>query len=273
VYDCATASCADGLAAAGNRGRLHQRSDYVSRNVTRTLPDGSASTVTIYELKPGVRTRNGTFLENGDREQEYTGASITFNKRLADRWMMRGNFTWSDWTWETPQSELEDGSPLLNRAFDGDPVLQGSGTGSGAKGSVYINSEWSYSLNGLYQVAPDRVWGFNVAANLTGRQGYPLPYFRREGRAGGVSGNANISIQYAGQDEFRLDDIHVVDLRLEKEFTFNEIGLTLGVDCFNAFNEGTTLQRQHRLGIATSNHITEVLSPQIFRLGARISFR
>ncbi len=41
---------------------------------------------------------------------------------------------------------------------------------------MFINSTWSYSLNGLYQIAPDRPWGFNVAANLNGRQGYPLRY-------------------------------------------------------------------------------------------------
>jgi len=39
-------------------------------------------------------------------------------------------------------------------------------------GGPNINSKWSYSLNGLYQVAPDRPWGFkNAALNLTGRQG------------------------------------------------------------------------------------------------------
>ena len=227
-------------------------------------------TVTVWELKPGLTSRNGVFIENGDREQDYLGASFTFNKRLANRWMLRGNVSWQDWEWNVPDSELEDQTQFLGGGHDGDPVLQGSGTGSGSKGGVYINSNWSYSVNGLYQIAPDRPWGFNVAANLTGREGYPVPYYRRVAR-NGIPGQANVQI--VGSDEFRNDDINVVDARLEKELTFSDFGLTLGVDVFNLLNENFVLQRQHRLNNAATNNVTEVLSPRIFRVGARLSFR
>jgi len=250
-------------------GRVHNRNDYQAKQITATLPNGQTVTQTIWELKPGVTTRNGLFYTNGDREQEYVGAALTFNKRLANRWMLRGNVSWQDWTWNVPNSELEDQTPFLGVGQDGDPVLQGSGTGSGSKGGVYINSNWSYSVNGMYQVAPDRPWGFNLAGNLTGREGYPIPYFSRQAR-NNIPGNTNVAIAV---DEFRNDDIHVFDARVEKEFTFSDIGLTLGVDVFNVLNESYVLQRQHRLGIRTTNHVTEILSPRIFRVGARLSFR
>jgi hypothetical protein len=251
-------------------GRKHTRGDYQAKTVTATLPSGEVRTVTVYELKPGLTSRNGIFVENGDREQDFMGASLTFNKRLSNRWMVRGNVSWQDWEWNVPDSELEDPTHFLGGGHDGDPVLQGSGTGSGAKGGVYINSDWSYSVNGLYQIAPDRPWGFNVAGNLTGREGYPIPYFRRVPR-NGIPGQANV--QVSGSDEFRNDDIHVLDARIEKEFTFSDVGLTLGVDVFNALNENFVLQRRHQLGIRQTNHVTEILSPRIFRLGARLSFR
>ena len=38
---------------------------------------------------------------------------------------------------------------------------------------------------------------------------------------------------------------------MEKEFTFSDFGLTLGVDCFNLFNESYVLQRNHRLAQST----------------------
>ncbi|HYN22492.1 MAG TPA: hypothetical protein VE078_16150, partial [Thermoanaerobaculia bacterium] len=253
-----------------NIGRLHTRNDYQSRVITSTLPNGQSVQTTIWELKPGITTRNGTFLENGDREQNFTGASFTFNKRLANRWMLRGNVSYQDWEWETPDSELEDPTRFIPGAHDGDPVLQGSGTGSGSKGGVYINSNWSYSMNGLYQVAPDKPWGFNLAANVTGREGYPVPYFRRVAR-NNIPGSANV--QVVDSDEFRNDDINVLDARVEKEFTFSDIGITLGVDVFNALNENFVLQRQHRLAIGTTNNVTEIISPRIFRIGARLSFR
>ncbi|HEX9944326.1 MAG TPA: TonB-dependent receptor [Thermoanaerobaculia bacterium] len=287
-------------------GRPHRRSDYVpgttgrgvqgvpSGATTRTVricdnptcsvshlqsvplqtPDGRPYTLTWFELAPGIETRGGTLLENGDREQEYEGASLVFNKRLANRWMLRGNFTWADWTWnKVPDSELENPTETLGGGDrEGDPVLQGSGTGSGSKGGIYINSKWSYSVNGLYQIAPDRPWGFNVALNLNGREGYPVPYWQRV-----LVADPNVRVipvqVTSDPDTYRLDDIHMVDARVEKEFTFSDFGLTLGVDVFNVFNEAYVLQRQHRLIIGTSNHVTEITSPRVLRFGARLSFR
>jgi len=271
-------------------GRTHQRTDYVANNLARPggLPNGDSYTRTFYSLRPGVISRGGQLLHNGDTEQEYQGASVTFNKRLANRWMLRGNFTVSNWEWsKIDESQIEDPTFFLGAGNrEGDAVLQGSGTGSGSKGAVYINSNWSYSVNGLYQVAPDRPWGFNAALSITGRQGYPLPYFERIGfGARGFPSFTRVQV-VEDPETFRLDDIHLVDARLEKELTFSDFGLTLGVDIFNVFNEAYVLQRSHRLAVSPStttlklnpftpygDYATEITSPRIFRLGARFSFR
>jgi len=259
-------------------GRPSVRSDYVhcvgTQCPTVTLPNGQSRTLDLYLLRAGLSSRNGTFLYNGDREQTYKGASIVFNKRLANRWMLRGNVTYSDWTWsKVPASDLPDPTPTLNGGNrEGDQVLQGSGTASGAKGGVFINSKWAYSVNGLYQIAPDHPWGFNFALSLTGRQGYPAPYFtsvRLPSREGGT-----VFIQSTDRpDTFRLDNINILDARLEKEFNFSDFGLTLGVDCFNVFNEAYVQQRTLSLTSTRKNFVTEITSPRIFRLGARLSFR
>jgi hypothetical protein len=159
-------------------------------------------------------------------------------------------------------------------------VLQGSGNGSGSKAWIYVNSKWSFAVNGLYQIAPDRPWGFNVAGNLTGRQGYPTPYYDR---VGGLNTNTpesgpTVQVQFQSSDANRLDNIVDFDGRLEKEFTFQDFGLTLGVDCFNLLNEAFVLQRIARARGAYTNTtliggINETLSPRIFRFGARLSFK
>jgi hypothetical protein len=261
----------------GSVGRAARNSDYVAADpVTVTAPNGHTYTVTHYELRPGVTTRNGFYLTNGEREQEFKGASITFDKRLSNRWMLRGNVSYQDWKWRIPASEQEDPTDTIaGGVVDGTDVLQGSGIASGPKGNVFINSKWSYSLNGLYQVAPDRPWAFNLAANLTGRQGYPIRYVTRINRET-ISDNAGSGIDVpvdASPDTFRYPDIHVVNLRVEKEFSLRNVGLTLGVDVFNAFNESYVLQRQGVLGRNSSGDVLEVLSPRVFRLGARISLR
>jgi hypothetical protein len=270
------------LANINSVGRPDQRSDYVECGTpgygacpTGTLPNGQPYRADVWFLRNGLSTRGGTFLYNSGREQEYKGASLVFNKRLANRWMLRGNLTYSDWTWsKVPQSDITDPTPPIgggNR--EGDAVLQGSGTGSGSKGGVYINSKWAYSVNGLYQIAPDHPWGFNVALSVTGRQGYPVPYFRRVTLPANENSAAAFVQVTDRPDSFRLDDINIVDARVEKEFTFSDFGLTLGVDCFNVFNEAYVLQRQHRVALSSTNFVREITSPRIFRIGARVSFR
>ena len=189
VFDGDTRACQESgvrsPALPSCRQPLSRVASTVGRTTCRTfnqpLPDGSTRAITWYELGPGVSTRGGGFLTNGDREQEYKGASLTFNKRLASRWMMRGNFTFADWAWsKVPESELENPTEILagtaGGAHEGDAVLQGSGTGSGSKGGIYINSKWSYSVNGLYQIAPERPWA-SVAPTSTGGV-LPVPYCR-----------------------------------------------------------------------------------------------
>jgi hypothetical protein len=189
--------------------------------------------------------------------------------------MMRGNVSWQDWKWRIPDSENQDPTDgIAGGIVDGSDVLQGAGTASGPKGNVFINSKWSYSLNGLYQIAPDHAWGFNAAASLTGRQGYPIRYSRTIFR-NGISDNGGTGAIVpvdSSADAFRMSDIHVVNLRAEKEFSFNQVGLVLGVDVFNALNASYVLQRQSLLQRSNSAYALEVLNPRVFRLGARLSF-
>jgi hypothetical protein len=258
-------------AALTNVGRVATPGDYVTNHVSGTLPNGQTYNVNYLELAPGLSSRGGFFLHNTDLRQNYRGATFNFNKRLSNRWMVRGNFNVQKWTWDVPKGGLVDPSDYLPGIKDGDPVLQGSTTGAGSRGAVYINSNWSYNVNGLYQIAPDRPWGFNVAGNLSGHQGYPIPYFRRLSRQG-FSGQSYVIVS-PHSDTFRNEDIHLLDGRVEKELNFKDFGLTLGIDCFNVLNNGSVIQRQHRLNNSRADYVQEIVSPRIFRVGARFSFR
>src|SRR5205085_2828336 len=83
-------------------------------------------------------SRGGTLLENGRREQVYKGLFLTLNKRLANRWMLRGNVTWQDWRWRIPRSGTNDPNPaLLGGLKDGSLVVSGHQTIGGAFGNVF----------------------------------------------------------------------------------------------------------------------------------------
>jgi hypothetical protein len=274
-------------------GRRATRNDFeLFDHVVGVLPNGESFRVPIYRLKPGITSFGGNDLFNGDREQEYLGISFTFNKRLSNNWLLRGHFTQADWEWVVPNSAIINPLFTTSGSFeDGSTFLVGSGTGSGSKGGIFISPGYSFDISGLYQIAPQRPWGFNVAANLNGREGYAIPYSVTVANANFGDNLGNRTIRVSDEtDSFRHDDVMILNGRIEKEFNLGEFGLTLGIDGFNLLNESFVLQRQINLGgqresgqsltppgrflnSSTGDHVTEIVSPRIFRIGARISFR
>lgn len=262
--------------------RVATRDDWVVvDSVSAPLPDGRTSRVVpIYDLREGLSATGGSYFTNGDRELDYRGITVNFNKRLANRWSLRGHVNWADWDWKIgPEFQRFDdptdtiGDPL--GFSDGEePYSEASG---GNKADVLVGGKWSFNLNGLYQVAPDRPWGFNLGASVDGREGYINPSFVR---AGGPIGRRNIQLT-SDIEDFRHDDVIVVNGHLDKEFQFGPTSLTLSLDGFNLADEDVILQRQRNPdnsletaeGELVPYYPIEALSPRVFRLGATLRFR
>ena len=134
---------------------------------------------------------------------------------------------------------------------------------------MLINSRWSFNVNGLYQVAPDRVWGFDVAASVSGREGFPYA----------PSDNTNVrGRELAKLGDFRLPSVISLDARLAKDVKIQDFTLTFSLDGFNLLNSQPSLQRYPKapktvsdLGTAYSS--IENLSPRVYRWGVAMHFR
>ncbi len=255
--------------------RQARREDWsLAGTASGPLPDGSTGSAPFYSLNPGISNTGGRFYTNGDREQDYLGVTLSLTKRLANRWRLSGHLTWADWDWkigdefkafDDPTNTTVDNNELLY-ADNGHVFAERSG-GSGSKGDVWIGSEWSFSVNGLYQVAPDQPWGFNVGASIIGREGFVSPPYAN------VSGPSR-RVQLTEFDRFTNDDILYLDARIEKEFTFgNDFGFTLSIDGFNLSDESYVLQRQRNVGSGSANQVSEIMSPRVFRIGLKLNFR
>jgi hypothetical protein len=257
--------------------RLARREDYVFfRDIEVTQPDGQPYTVDYYTLDPTQFVfTGGTLLLNGDREVNYLGASLTLTKRLTNQWMLRGFVNYGKPEWDIPESFFAFDDPtdarlqdLRGADYDGDLFAQPAGWWPL---NLILHSTWSFNVNGMVQIAPERPWGFNVSGNLYGRQGYPIPLYSRTFTPDVGPKDARAM---AAADDFRYDDVYTVDLRLEKEFhAWGRSSITLSADVFNALNAGTVLQRQPHQGLPVSNYVLETLSPRIWRLGARFNWR
>jgi hypothetical protein len=125
----------------GHTGRLHRREDYVpDRTTTITGPDGQPSTSTVWKLRPGIESRGGLYLRNGDRAQDFKGVFLTAEKRLSEGWLLRGYAGWQEWTWDIPEdrSNEDPTDTALGGVKDGSPVL--SGRGLGGTNAYFLNS-------------------------------------------------------------------------------------------------------------------------------------
>ena len=243
------------------------------------LPDGTPWSAQFFGYRPGISDAGGTLLTNGDSEREFLGAALTATKRLSNRWMARGYVQYgkADWSFGS-QDRFYDNPTDEQGGFDGtkdDPngglyVVQSAG--SGPFENVFIQSTWSANVNGLYQVAPERPWGFNVAGNLFARQGYPLLYGWTETLPQGLGDVTASAVDSV--DQFRADDIYDLDLRLEKDMAFTDsLSGILSLDAFNVLNETFVMGRDVSLDTPQANFVTQTLSPRIYRLGFRLNWR
>jgi Carboxypeptidase regulatory-like domain len=249
-----------------------------SSTITAALPNGKSFTVPNCTLKSGVNIVDTVVTNRPDYNQTYNGFDVFATKRMTNNWMMRASFSYNDRKQhvgargiEDPTPWLQPPSPITNNYFgcsscDGAQVVDRS---YGTHSDTYINAKWQYNLTGLYQFP----WQISASANLTGRQGYPIPYYVRAGSK---------RILLDGVDPEREPNQMELDLRLAKDFSLmGRGGFQIAAEGFNITNNRPVLQRQPRLytlsrgklsPFGTANHITEVQVPRIFRVSAKISF-
>ncbi len=248
-----------------------------------TLYDGTDFSQPYYRLRPGVDIPPGLTLQNRpDWKSVFDGVDLTFQKRLTDRWMLRGSASYANWRQRggpgscyDPTSDrggnsnLWPGTTLDNwsgSSCAGDDIAAfPAGASSGAKNEVFLNSRWQFSVGGLYQLP----FGFAVAGNFFGREGYPYVQYSRYDPGDGLGTRDNV---IGSLGDHRYEDVYNFDVRIEKVLELEPVQITLAADIFNVLNEGTVLQRNARLGISAYNQIIEIQSPRILRLGARVAF-
>ena len=214
------------------------------------------------------------FLNRPDYEQTYHGVELQAVKRLSNRWMGRVSFSWMDWTQDVPPSSI------LNPNNDwnvGQPNSDGGIAVGYGRETIWMNARWQFNVSGLWQ-GP---WGINVAGNFFGREGNPAGYYLRADLDDVASSRFENVI--GELDDYRLDDVYELDIRLEKVFKIGQVDITPSLDVFNVLNDAAVLQRANRVGTydfadaeftpsSTFNRIEEVQNARIMKLGIRVAF-
>lgn len=262
--------------SGGGAVRVATRDDYIAdRVLTGSLPNGQSYSVPTYALRPGIRSSGGSLLTTGDRRQKYAGVSLSFARPLSGNWAAQGYLTRSKWNWRTGSefARFDDPNDILNGGDNNGAIVAEQASisaGLDLKENVFLNSRWSFDLSGLLQVGHARKWGFDVAGDISGREGYPLPYYATFIGAD----RSSRQIQVTGAvDSFRAASLVTTNLALLRDFSARGMVFTFSLAAFNLLNNATVLQRDLKLNGRRADYLNEVTSPRIVRLGVRAQWK
>jgi len=245
-----------------------------------TIDTGEAGGKPYYFWAEGVKDIYDRYVTTWPTNayDQYLGVDFVVNKRLSNKWMLQGSFTWQDQ--KEYYADAKIANPTDNWAYDGTTYAWRGGGGSWARIGVF--SRWLVKAQGLYQLP----WDLNVSFSFNAREGHiqdsnitivdydaPTPY----------SNSITMSTEKYGT--IRLPTFWNLNLRLEKVLRIEDIGrIYIMVDLFNVFNQNMMIRRQPiNLGtyyvndddhspFSRSNEPNLLLNPRIFRLGVRFQF-
>ncbi|MGZ8851898.1 MAG: outer membrane beta-barrel protein [Thermoanaerobaculia bacterium] len=246
------------------QGDFFTAADYVlaSAPFTGSL-NGQPFSIPYYQLK--VPSQRPTFYATRNRpdySQSYDGLELTAQKRMNNRWEMRGQLTWGDWKQHVGAAAIQNPSPLL--FGDGCFTCDGGAVASSSGSDGYINARWSGSLTGIYQLP----WQMTFGTVITGREGY-INGFNVSQRVDRVTRRYVIN----KFEDYRFPNLYQVDLRLARQIRVaGNTGVELSVDAFNVTNQRAILWRDYTVTSASPTPIQEIQSPRVVRLGAKVSF-
>jgi hypothetical protein len=238
---------------------------------TCTVAGANCDPVTYYEPTVLLPSAN-TYTNIDDRWREFNGMEFTFTKRMANRWSMNASYAYNNAVdvWDSPNayedptctaSTVAGANPVI--ACPGDMIYAPESAGSGI-GNVFQNAKWLVKMNGRVQLP----WSVNLAANYLGRQGFPFPQtIQSPNRANGAG---QIHVHIAPLGENRYDNLHTVDMRIDRTFQFGGVSVVPAMDLFNLTNTNTVQAMNKNQAATNANQVSGILPPRIARFGVAV---
>lgn len=225
-------------------------------------------TFTLFD--PDLDSPSEYFITNPElAKRDYRGLELVLTRRLVDSWQLLGSFVVSESEGLVGTSFGETTS--ISGLFDDPNSL------INAEGKLTLNRKYQFKLLGTYQ-AP---YGISVSGYYRFLAGRPYNrtalFTEYDSNADGSNdtpfdgGPILIDAETRGLRE--LDDIHLVDLRVDKEFPFPSWRLGFILDAFNLFNVDTVTSKRTRT--SADGNWGEPLSfigPRELRVAVRVVF-
>jgi hypothetical protein len=238
--------------------------DYVPVNYTpATCPSGArCETVTYYQPTRQIPSAN-VYTNVPDRHRSFNGVELTFLRRYAGRWQASASLAFNNARdyWDSPAAYEDPTNIARQHGAQYAPESGGSGIGG-----IFTNARWLTKVSGRYTFPYD----ISVAAFYNGRQGYPFPQSVQTPNRANGAGRAQVLLDPLG--DVRLDDLHMIDFRLDKDFRFSRLSLMPTFEIFNLTNANTVLAINRNQAASNANRISGIVAPRVIRFGLQVRF-
>jgi len=215
------------------------------------------SQLTVYNLKPGAPD-NFTYYTNPDEaDRSYKALQFILEKHLSHNFQFMLSYTMSRAEGMVPLGVWGSSGMMASGAWNNPNMYVNT------RGVLDLDKPHSIKFNGIYQ-AP---LGFILGVNYVGQSGFPYARYFDVTLNQGLS-SFNGEKPGANRTPFQ----HLLDLRLEKNFTIGRFQPKLFLEAFNLLNSNTALGIGAKYNSPTYDEITSILSPRILRVGVGLTF-
>lgn len=283
----------------GLNNHIRNKDDYMQAGTVPsqlTKPDGTTFNPGEAAGKPWYLLKNlpetvytpytYTHMQDSGRYDSYWGFDVVLNKRLSNKWMMNGSFTYQmQRHYYGPSGYQSSTDPTGRWAVDGQMYGINMGGTSGKTNREFF-TRWMLKLTGLYQLPFD----INISGTVSAHEGtfYQTSFTIRDtGVPGASSRETSKSMPTSKYDNrTRLGNVWLMSVKVEKMLKLGEASrMYFSADVFNVANSNTAL-RKYDIGYgtfryrdtsivsytapaATSGLLNELMNPLILRLGMR----
>ncbi len=222
----------------------------------------------FYEL---LSTQEFVLTNPAGAYRDYDSVVLRLARRYADGWSLNASVVWAETEGNTVDVDgYEDAWQDWNGQVNNDGRVPGQSEWQ-AKLDASVDLPWQVILSGYYRYLSGTYW---------------TPYVTVDG----LLENDRTTVNMLPLGSYQLDDVHNLDLRLEKSFGLGAgLDLSLMVDVFNVLDADTVTEVQERWGTysyAWDNHpdgsewvessgygrALSIQLPREVRLGVRLSF-
>ena len=237
----------------------------------------SGRTLQLFQLLSDPADRQFRITNPPDFDSDVHAVSLGLLKRMTGKWQLTASATWLRAT-----GSLQEGQGGAGEAGTGVGIIQRGGLQFrqfGQDPNNYVNVDgrlksditWQFKVQAVYQLPA----GFLVSANFSHRDGAHVVRRTRALRdVTLIPENRPVLLQARGENG-RLDDVTLLDMRLQKDFRLSgeNVRLSVFADAFNLLNSDTTQGVVTSL-VESSSYLfpLEPVTPRRFMMGAKIRF-